>query len=490
MKIFKNILQKNKSGYNLITFIFFIKFNMNKKIVLSVLLSSVLLLASCGKPLWTFEDEIKAEQLSYSNNLDSFFKKTEDFYQWKFSTKWEVKLDVSWEMGNGDETKGSFKIPFSSKSILEKDNFAFDTDLGLNLWIELKKWKDSNIWEWELKANLETKLALLDGVLYSSLKKISAEPNFKGKNSEKYTEYLKEIVKKSEEYLWKIYSIDFNKIEGIDEIVEEYKKSYKFQFQLMQMYREGLKSFLTWDVFSKAEKVTHNWKEAYKFTFDYKKLTSHSVQVIKTLYEKYPEPMDFIFKSKEEFEIIVASMQEQSENEQLAKIASENFPEMYLTRASDGGANLEIVSKDNFLKIEILESQLKITAIENQKEVFKIVFSASLSGKISFKIEEINSKLKLNWDFLLNRKWDSLEQNFNLELWLKDEKNPLLKDFNFDLKLQSETKKDDSVTITKESIVEDKEVIVLSEILEQYIKMYAQVYKRILEWDYNSLGHM
>ena len=44
---------------------------MNKKIIISSFLGASLLLTSCGtKQLWTFAEELKAEQDSYVKNVD------------------------------------------------------------------------------------------------------------------------------------------------------------------------------------------------------------------------------------------------------------------------------------------------------------------------------------------------------------------------------------------------------------------------------------
>ena len=107
---------------------------MNKKIIISSFLGASLLLTSCGtKQLWTFAEELKAEQDSYVKNVEKYFSWFDWFSSWKFDTDWKVK--ISWE--TRDFWNWSLSYDFKGKVISEKDKKAFDLDIWLDLKAQL-----------------------------------------------------------------------------------------------------------------------------------------------------------------------------------------------------------------------------------------------------------------------------------------------------------------------------------------------------------------
>lgn len=480
---------------------------MNKKIVLSALVSSVLLLASCGtKPLWTFEEEIKAEQLSYSKNVEKFFENIDWFYEWKFVSKGELKIDLD----SPTYWKANILLPFSSKSISEKEKVALD--LGLDASLKIKTLDESKIAEslkneanLDAKYDFKAKIWFVDGILYSNLKNLSLEAKYKDEAKNKEFEEWKKLIQENiKNYIWKFYSFDFTKLEWIDSLIDEFKKSYALQWKTIEMYKEWAKLYLAWDIFSKAEKTTYEWKEAYKFSIDQQKLEKHNSVVLKTLFEKYPDVMVSIGMTKEAVDSIIKNYEEKAKDPKNFEEANKDAPEMYLTRAKDGWANIFIkkvtkfensidkkVSVDEGL-IEILESEIKLTTKPSEWDNLFLSLKANSSGKISYEVnfedKDKKSKSKLNWEFGLVKKWESLEQLFTLKIDFP--KNSDLYKYNFmfkdwwkvDISLNTTTTKDDSIKITKESITENsKEIISLNDMFGEQIDMFLWIYGNLLK---------
>lgn len=451
---------------------------MNKKIVFLIsLLLSVFLLVSCStKKLWTFEEEIKSEQLSYSENIKKYLFNLEWFYEWKFSWKGNLDFWISsnwlWDL--------SLKLEQDAKSIIQKDNVAVSWDIKFEIDSFIpEEAKDSLLFnyawtKWKLKWKFL--YGIIKNLTYFNLKEFSHELNW----PESVKPFIENFIKKYEEskdkFLNKWFSIELpgNEFGSIN-------NSLSVNTRFVKMFEEALVLIVTWDVFSKAELTNYNWKEAYKFSIDEEKLAKHILSVSNTLAENYMDVFESIWITKEYVNETIKWFEEFVNNPENFK-EKVYYTEIYLTRASDGWANLifkkihPLFVENEYITIEILENKMKIWFYEDEKSIFELEFSADKSGKINFdwsareldySVEStwtgvstvLKDMMKFNW-FIKNKKsWNSLESefgfNFNLlenPFYYGDSSEKWLK-VKVDYKWK--TTKDDSINITKESITEN-----------------------------------
>lgn len=458
---------------------------MNKKIFLSWILWATLLLSSCSsKPLWTFEEEIKAEQASYVANIDKSLSITENFLEWKFESKNNFDLGISAK----DTLDIKLKWKIDWKSIVEKDNIASEFDLDMNLNSDFKNSKffdgkpELNTLKWaNLSWNLKFRWWYDKENVYFNLK----EFNFDWKWTEDFSKALEALKAQYnavvKPYTGRWYFVDLAKTlsaaSGID-FSAEFQKWFTQNKRFLALIWDSLKQIVSWDIFSKAEKTTFEGKEAYKFSIDDEKLKKHLLASYKTISEKYSDLLFWEWFSKEEFEQAYKNLEEGLKNEKIVESS-----ELYLYRWSDNTANIVAKSikfswSDAILSFSILEKELKLNILS--KEVnFESKFEADKSGKISF---SGNLKNVSNQKNILNFSGHSLDK-------ISSDKNKVDSDFNilFDfyidktevnapesapenikvnLNVKAEVEKKDSLNITKETITENaKEIISTEELL-------------------------
>ena len=171
---------------------------MNKKIIISSFLGAILLLTSCGtKQLWTFAEELKAEQDSYVKNVEKYFSWFDWFSSWKFDTDWKVK--ISWE--TRDFWNWSLSYDFKGKVISEKDKKAFDLDIWLDLKAQLA-WNylilPEELDKSEVSAKIKGKVWLVEKNFYFNLKDLwfDTKLTWKHEQVERTIDEFKKLIEK------------------------------------------------------------------------------------------------------------------------------------------------------------------------------------------------------------------------------------------------------------------------------------------------------
>lgn len=482
---------------------------MNKKLVLSCILWVSLLITSCStKKLWTFEEEIKAEQNSYAENINSVFSSMDWYYEWKFSQTWDLNLDLKlnnvWDL--------NVKSDFTTKTISLNDEFSFDSDLKITAsWSISENVSDPEFKDFassKLKASSEIKLWLVNWVLYGNIKDANFDLDWKGDLKNSFSETKKQFDFSKSLFIKKWYSFELP-----EEILNELKKSVWLNKKSFDMFREFLTQFIKWDIFTKAELTQYEWKEAYKFSIDEKKALNHFYIVAKNISEKYGDVLLSYWLTKEDIENKLKEIEKMS-NEYDASKDKRFITELYLTRSTDWWANIILTkfrpigeSEENNLFISILEDSLNIS-ISKPESKLDISFKWDKSGKVifnwNFKILsnvekttstwtvnelELSDISKFSWEFFMSSK-SLLKSWFKLDLDVLKQKNwfdvATRNWMNLKLDLKSETKKDNSLLITKESVTEKStEIFSLSDLMNGFlnsINAWNMDYESISTW--------
>lgn len=490
---------------------------MNKKIFFSIFILSSLLLSSCWvKTLWTFNDELKAEQVRYTQNISKYFDDLKDFEEWKFISDWKINLAASvkdiWDV--------NFDIDYNSKTILEKWSFAFLADFLFNLYWKTEKnlndfVENQNLWlEWlDWKITFWSKYAVLDKKVYLSVDNFNIDSKTIEESSntgiwisaiKSYLPIVKPYIDSFNKNLskkWLSINLDsFNK-----KFFEEYSKSLARNKETISLIKENIIFFLTQDIFKPEDsKIKYEGKDAYKFTIDDVKFKTSFIK----FFSKIVENGENFNISEDEKDIILKDIE---------KNISENLyikdSEWYLVRSSWDDVNLIIknitfASKNSEesikMSLEILDRDLKISIYNivdwNQKLILSLNFKAKGKWFIEYlwelNIEEIqnnlnNNSLKFNWFSQYTRNGNELSSKFslNLEPFLKIQTKQWEKDLSYKILINNVTKKDNKLVIDEKAILWDNKAMNLEEynkvILETFpeLKFLSSIFEEIIsQW--------
>lgn len=247
---------------------------MNKKIILVWLFSSLLLTSCWTAKLWTFDEELKAEQARYVDAINTSFAMYEEASFWKFSTDWKISLWL--DVPKVLKSSYWFDYKWDIISIDDWVSFNWEVWLNVNWWIdektENKNFKELS-WVW-IDFSSRAKIALDWTKFYWNLDELKF--NLKNPNNNPQVSQAEMLnFDKIFEKIWKKWVfVDLSKYDTTWEL----KKAMSSQMEskiFMKELKDSLVKFVSWDVLIAWEKTTLNKKEAYKFTVDEAKLKSH-----------------------------------------------------------------------------------------------------------------------------------------------------------------------------------------------------------------------
>lgn len=489
---------------------------MNKKIILSAIISSVLLLTSCGtKPLWTFEEEMKAEQTRYSENVGKYFSGINNFSEWKFKWNWQVSIWFASE----DYWKIKFDLNHNSKWILEWWDMALAMDFWLNVnWDFSEKlalpWSQEIAWA-KINAELLAKLGILDKKVYFSFDKLGLDfkPLKETPMIKASLEMLKSYINSINEKLTKKWlKIDLAKVLP-EEVFAEFSKNLNWNQEVLKWVQNILIFALIQDIFKvEWEKTTYEWKQAYKFSIDEEKFQNYILSLATKFFEENKEILKWSDLSEWQISEALTAIKENK-----SKIKIKNS-EWYLVRTSGNDVNfilknLEFGEEENYLKIslEILDRELKVSfapVVEN-KEVWKLALnfvanSASefnyswevsfLEPKYNFETEKLDystKSVKFYWVLKNSINWNNLD-----ELYTFNTKVPFAlpfqeeKEAEVSISIKQNSTKDNNLVINEETILGKEKAMDLKEFLELLKNAFPEtteaVNSMIEEYENNS----
>lgn len=504
---------------------------MTKKIILSLFLSSTLLLTSCGtKPLGTFEEEIKAEQQRYVENINKSFEFYEESNFWKFSSEWKVSLALDavglWKL------KYAFDIKWDS---ISEDEVAFNWSLGLDILSEFDKEPKNEMlkemaWTW-VNLSLKWKLALLWKNIYANLEDLKLDiknPNNIPQLSVTEMFNVSKIVEK----VWKKWlKYDLSSLWDV-----ELEKAFNNQKEVKQYMVELKNSFVklaSSDILTAWEKTTYEKKEAYKFTVDEvkfktslkeffknfltatSKISASSEEELKEVLANVDKEIDSIKISESEGYLVRASGNDVDvifKKIVLEKAGEENKLEVSLALLSDWVKFLaaeqntknELVfnvgKKESQISFKLADEQIFALDYKNGKwkfemnESLKIVSNFSLKGKniswdlkvfeskesekelftVNYKVSSDMKYSKWNGKFLFDLSWDFISEDI-VKQWIEKVK--------FDLKIDSKQTKNDKITIDEKSILWEEKSLTL----EEYMKNISEIFWAVPSWDFEDM---
>ncbi|RKW20975.1 hypothetical protein D8B46_08435 [Candidatus Gracilibacteria bacterium] len=456
---------------------------MNKKIIISSFLGASLLLTSCGtKQLGTFAEELKAEQDSYVKNVEKYFSGFEGFSSGKFDTDGKVKISgETRDFGNG-----SLSYDFKGKVISEKDKKAFDLDIGLDLKAQLAGnyfILPEELDKSEVSAKIKGKVGLVEKNFYFNLKDLGLDTKLTGKHEqvEKTIDEFKKLIEKVKPDLLNKWAT----IEMPESFYKEFLELGSKNIDAADKFKPILKMAVTGDYFVGGEKTTYAGVEAYKFSIDETKFKTNLKNIFKST-AKAVTGMD-----DKALEDDYAEIDKDIDKLKLGEVVG------YLTRGKDNGANLiieklEIISKEEgklTVSVSILEDEIKIQAIDERNSGIKISFKAASGGKISYSGAYLENNLEIvniSGNYKNNKSSTVLNTSFDLEAKLlkanvgsgEQAKTATEEGGKVKLELETNVKKNDSIAITKDSIVGKDKVLTQSEfeaILEKYFEGMIKV---------------
>lgn len=463
---------------------------MNKKIILSSVLGASLLLASCGeKQLWTFEEELKAEQKSYEANINKFIADNKEFSEWKI----KQNSDIIFSASNDKNFNSNVKMNLKADAVIEKENILADLDFKADLALNVDK--DSNQRElqplkwWDISWKINLKSGFDGKNLYINLKDIDFSGKWTPDIENQFKSFKTQFDILLKPYAGRWYFYDLSTLPDFKNWMAELKKVVSMNQKVHEMYKDLLTSIVTADIYTKGEKTTFEWKEAYKFAIDEAKLKTSIVSISKKITEKYEDALVLNWLKKEEIKSFSESIEKDLANKKLLKSS-----ELYLTRSSDGGANIIIKNIETYLddndtlniSWKILEKNLKLSFDIAKKALLDLNFSWAKNGFIfDWNIKTIESEnelsgtgkvepkmaelLKFTWKLDSSKSWKTLLQNytFNASFAKKENNEEIVNWLNFSFDAKSKIEKDDSLKITKESITENaKEVFSINDLLK------------------------
>ena len=456
---------------------------MNKKIIISSFLGAILLLTSCGtKQLWTFAEELKAEQDSYVKNVEKYFSWFDWFSSWKFDTDWKVK--ISWE--TRDFWNWSLSYDFKGKVISEKDKKAFDLDIWLDLKAQLA-WNylilPEELDKSEVSAKIKGKVWLVEKNFYFNLKDLwfDTKLTWKHEQVERTIDEFKKLIEKVKPDLLNKWAT----IEMPESFYKEFLELWSKNIDAADKFKPILKMAVTWDYFVWGEKTTYAWAEAYKFSIDETKFKTN----LKNIFKSTAKAVTWM--DDKALEDDYAEIDKDIDKLKLWEVV------WYLTRGKDNWANLiieklEIISKEEWkltVSVSILEDEIKIQAIDERNSWIKISFKAASGWKISYSWAYLENNLEIvniSWNYKNNKSSTVLNTSFDLEakllkanVWAGEQAKTATEEWwKVKLELETNVKKNDSIAITKDSIVWKDKVLTQSEfeaILEKYFKEMIKV---------------
>lgn len=464
---------------------------MNKKIILAIAILSTTFLASCGTAkLWTFEEELKAEQQRYVANVDKMFANSEEFTEGKISSNVKGWLELS----SNEAGKLEYTVTADAKQDTLDSKINFLWNMTLNLGAEI--FKDTKIKELvELAwAKVNWTLGIRWWVVWEKAYFSVDDLALKVENPKKtpalaFLEMLNfDSIEKHIENKW--LSIDFS------EVAKEYKVALTQNKQVIANYKEFLKEALTWDVYSNIEKTTYEGKEAYKFQIDDAKFKKYLATLIKNFLEKNK---DFI-ESTEGVDVTEGLANIEKElNENISVKSSEG----YLVRTTGNDVALIVKDltltskeKEGDLKIsyEILDNGIKfsVTSVE-EKVTFSFDIKAGMSGfDYTWAVEANGKKFDFNGKVSEAKTGSTLATHFDFNLNLTKEQ---IEEFvrlgleSVKTKIYFDTKyvKDDSITVDEKAIIGDNKTMSLEEFMKEISSAFQFPVADDLELDTGSL---
>lgn len=448
---------------------------MNKKIILTTAILSTTFLASCGTAkLWTFEEELKAEQQRYVANVDKMFANSEEFTEGKISSSAKGWLELS----SNEAGKLEYTVTADAKQDTSDSKMNFLWNMTLNLAAEI--FKDTKIKELaELAwAKIAWTLGIRWGVVwekaYFSVDDLALKVENPTKNpSLWFLELINfDTVKKQISNKW--LSVDFSEV--AKEFAKEYKVALTQNKQVIANYKEFLKEALTWDVYSNIEKTTYEGKEAYKFQIDDAKFKKYLATLIKNFLEKNKD----LINSTEKTDLTeyLANIEKEL-NENISVKSSEG----YLVRTTGNDVALIVKDltltskeKEGDLKIsyEILDNGIKFSVLlVEEKVTFSFDIKTGMSGfDYTWVVEADGKKFDFNGKVSEAKTGSTLATHFDFNLNLTKEQ---IEEFvrlgleSVKTKIYFDTKyvKDDSITVDEKAIIGDNKPMNLEKFMKE-----------------------
>lgn len=464
---------------------------MSKKIIFSsALVATSLFLTSCGNAqLGTFQDEMKDEQRSYAKNIDEYISKLEWFTEWKFDSK--ADINVSAEIPN--DFKWQFSVKSNSKSIFENWNLAWQWNI--DLWLSFSTAEKPKLTQLEEIAwwNADAKASIgwwfVDKNLLFSVKDLSLVSKIKDVDLKSQFESVKTKL------AWNWISFDFSKNKEFLTFFEEVLKKSSKSTEIVAWYKEFLVTLVSWDIFKDAQKTKYkDWNteyDAYSFKIDEQKLRNH-IKVSASAFLDVVSKIQPDLKEEEKASIL-KDLEEGLVNLKVTQFEWYLYKKWSSTNLAIEKLAFEWMPKDQFITIKILENEIIIS--DNPALDWKFAFSlkndsSNLAYNVNiFPTDEKDWKINFSWNLKITRSGNSIDSKFDFKataIWTKP-KEMWIDQAVFAFSVSQNTKKDDSIKITKESIVWNGKILTDEESQKLFQEVFWWIVPIVPAWNLNSV---
>ncbi|ATU05469.1 hypothetical protein BKN14_03380 [Candidatus Gracilibacteria bacterium HOT-871] len=463
---------------------------MSKKIIFSsALVATSLFLTSCGNAqLGTFQDEMKDEQRSYAKNIDEYISKLEGFTEGKFDSK--ADINVSAEIPN--DFKGQFSVKSNSKSIFENGNLAGQGNIDLGLSFSTAEKPKLTQLEEIAGGNADAKTSIgwgfVDKNLLFSVKDLSLVSKIKDVDLKSQFESVKTKLAGN----W--ISFDFSKNKEFLTFFEEVLKKSSKSTEIVAGYKEFLVTLVSGDIFKDAQKTKYKdgntEYDAYSFKIDEQKLRNH----IKVSASAFLDVVSKIQPDlKEEKASILKDLEEGLVNLKVTQFEGYLYKKGSSTNLVIEKLAFEGMPKDQFITIKILENEIIIS--NNPALDGKFAFSlkndsSNLAYNVDiFPTDEKDGKINFSGNLKITRSGNSIDSKFDFKATAigAKPKEMGIDQAVFAFSVSQNTKKDDSIKITKESIVGNGKILTDEESQKLFQEVFGGIVPIVPAGNLNSV---